>query len=1299
MASTRLAEHLLILEQHSVGLLNRAYNLVSFQGPAYNNPDLEKFAHKLGKEFPKAANKLKVSSTDRGFDLFQQRSTEISSSLKDFYYTFYDVAHYNEKCLNVFREVQPLLHALDIEVNPQFFKLFFSFFTNWIKLHIIMARCCAANHDNIKTFVQCYSRAHFLVTGNTEPKFNDVAGYIIDWYGKPTVYQKLRSMLDPHVETGVPNISAFVGAALLSAHKMLKGYCESHHTLQQRGLLSIVDKSEEMLSHKNENVHMQLLLLPQLKEWAIFGYMACPAELVNEQAQNTLLLALSDFVVMPLYRDLYIDIHSEVNDLYEDYRINTLKFKLSKFKTPARAITETYQQIVGRHLFFRRYLATELDSMSKFIRISYSGVTIAPKISMILALLRLSVAEIDWYYIHRHAIIQEELRPYKAPGRFTIPFDPVVSDLIHHVLAIRDVLLKHTARYVDGEKPLSVAAINTEVPQQQKVPSAFLQYYVKFLQQDVASMKNLLMTLPTLSDPARSTLETVITALEGVEQTIDHDGLIQSSFANLRNNLHRLNVLFITKTTFSPLPPQVPAFLGMFQNVMYHTQFLDGFDLLLFQEIVPFKNMIWFLPLMERDLITLTAGISGTVLQPGSPPPAPSRHAKNCVSLVRTLSDATFNVHKVCPEELPILSLRAATAIDKFLNHLTKTVCDGLSLLVKFYLQLRRGVSSLYAINLLQCDPKEIKLRSPGLESDLYDNTHPVDYQHADAANINIGINFSQPSSLRQSATFALAAQMCRIRSIRVYTYDLSPREYLTTALQAQIRFLVRSQVVPKLTDPNATSMNPQVDEELNTADPDATIKYNAEHFAQIAQHQRQLGMLQEGPKHQIRRPSLLLIAILNVLYLFHDLDRECNIGMGEICRLIMTTEFTGVYQHCGGEQIGSVTLDASQEGSATTHGPQLKTPILTYICNWYMNLFSRDFEPMNTTYNEMLDVYDGYPLGFDKRINDYRYSAFYPHLYTDPTELRVLVLLTGPRGVEFFNKHILTIVEVFTRKVFDIITKNINLLQQVRGRYTEPQVWLSAAEQLVEKDELLQYLAVVGNALQFRSMLSTCLKNLVQEQLPLVADILSQSVQVAQTFVDDYMFDSRIIEVKRYAESAAQNDFIMCDDLQLKEALRRLKNGPQDSRAWSLLPEAIGLSLYANTPFMQRTKYLTSSEGFNNNLHLVTQAARDLIGVFTALPEETRSITPNAPELIKAELRRFLRVAAFCVVTLPSSIGKPSTPENLILLEKYVDATSGTLTMSMLEPLVPAGLIRSQYIHQLEQSQDSTKMMLASDE
>jgi len=1292
MSTVKLAEHLILLEEHSHGLLNRAYNMIDFHPKLGDtSPDLEKFMKKLGAEFPKAADKLRFAPSEKGADNFSARATEIVSEIKAFYFTFSDAHNFNEQCSQLFRNIQPSLFNIDIETNPQMFRIFFSLFTNWAKLNILLSRSCHSNYDLVRQYVQSYARAHFITTGNTEKGFINAAGYCIDWFStKASVYARLRQLLDPHQDGSIPNISTYIGIAIQSTTKILKMF-EKPQTLLQRSLLSVIDKTDDMLQHKNQDVHMSLLLLPELREWVVYSYLLCPAELTQEANISTLVLALQDFVVLPLFRNQYINIHEEIDTLFSDYTIKTLKFKLSRQKNLVRDITENYSNLISQHTFYRRYLSTELETLHKFVRVSNSGVTISPKITLVLALLHLSTSEIQWYYIHRQAVVHDQLRPYRSSSKFTVPFDPTISDLINNAFLIRDALLKHTSRLVDGCKPLSVPAVNSFVPQTEKIPSAFLQYYTQVVLSDAVNVKqqyNLLIGRSQIPESARTITSEVITALEGVHGSLDHHNLPTIGFKNLRLNIQRLSILLVTKTpqqqTFNQ---DVNPILTTLRDVWYHTTYLDNLDHLLFQHIAPFKNMIWYLPVIQQDLTTLTAGIRGVPVQAGATAPPPSKHAKFCVSMVRTLSDAIYNVHKVCPEEIKSIPLRAANAIDSFLTLLTQAVCDGLVILSKFHIAARRHVSPLYAINLLNCDQSTLRQRQPGMESDLFDNTNPIDTSGVPIlAGVNnlppTGINYTEPIRHRQSCTFSLCAALCRIQSIRVYTYDLSPREYMTTALQAQIRFLVRSQVVPRLAE--GTGMNSEVDDVLNTAEPDVTIQTNADNFLAILQRARQAGVDQEGPTHQIRRPSLLLLSLLNVLYLFHDLDRECNIGVGEIVRLILTTEFTGIYPRCGGEHTARVAFDQSQSAPDQS-APALKTPILTFICNWYMNLFSRDLESMAITHNEMLDMYDGHSLGYDKHSKENRPSTFWAHLYTDPTELRVLVSLCGPRGVEFFNKYLIMIVQRFTKKIFDILTKNINLLNTVRGRYTEPLIWTNAAEQLSDKEELLLYTAVVGNALQFRSMLRTCLKQQVQEQVPLIADVLSQSVHVAQTFVSDYMFDSRVIGVKQFAEGAAMNDYIVCDDLQLKEALRRLKASAHDARAWSLLPELYGLALYAAPGYVQRAKYLTSSEAFKNNLHLVTYAIRDLIGVFSVLPEETKSITPNAPEAIRDELKRFLRVVAFCVVNLPSSQNQPSSPELMVLLEKFVDASQGFVSMSFLEDLIPYSSLRTHYIRFLE--------------
>jgi len=274
--------------------------------------------------------------------------------------------------------------------------------------------------------------------------------------------------------------------------------------------------------------------------------------------------------------------------------IKTLKFKLSRQKNLVRDITENYSNLISQHTFYRRYLSTELETLHKFVRVSNSGVTISPKITLVLALLHLSTSEIQWYYIHRQAVVHDQLRPYRSSSKFTVPFDPTISDLINNAFLIRDALLKHTSRLVDGCKPLSVPAVNSFVPQTEKIPSAFLQYYTQVVLSDAVNVKqqyNLLIGRSQIPESARTITSEVITALEGVHGSLDHHNLPTIGFKNLRLNIQRLSILLVTKTpqqqTFNQ---DVNPILTTLRDVWYHTTYLDNLDHLLFNILLHLRT-------------------------------------------------------------------------------------------------------------------------------------------------------------------------------------------------------------------------------------------------------------------------------------------------------------------------------------------------------------------------------------------------------------------------------------------------------------------------------------------------------------------------------------------------------------------------------------------------------------------------------------------------------------------------------------------------------------------------------------
>ncbi len=1175
---------------------------------------------KLGESFPKFSEKL---TKDKGMDLFSKRATELSTALHSYYYTFVDVLRFNDKAIDVLVRGARELTGLDLTTAPELTASYLNLLTVFIKLQLILSR----SFETAKCHIPSYARAHHLVSGNSETHYALIAQYVAD-FAKPLEFLRNDARLAP--------VGTFVGRTLMS-FSLLVAQLSDRVSYVRHGTFNVVDKPEDVVSQRGEATHKNILFLSHIREWILWSYMLFPAELAVDGAVDVLAVALADAFFLPVHRDEQFDVHAELETLFDDFQIKATKFKLSKHKKILKDAINDYEKTQTAHVELRRFLCSELQSVTALFRLAPQ--VVGPKLMLALALLRISRDEVMWYIRHIGC------KPYRASSKLVIGHDPYGLELLHRVMLLSD-LISENKRHV-------------ETFHREALAETARQY---------VAMKDVFVKACSLSPALGKLLESIAYGLAGA--------LTSPSFEALRLNIMRMS------TALAYTQSGIPAAAGgplatLLNQAVVHSRAADSLSKLV-ETHASFKNLHWFSTTVQAEF---------EAALPASP------SSVHTFSLVRTYAHATQNVHRVCPEELQLIGDTSAIAADQALRKVVAVAVSWVSELASDQNALRGSLNPSAAGYRLE----HTGIPMPGVESQPGGRT----------AHLKL--------SRQVKALGELAGAVLQSLSLVIFQYEFSPRQYLITGLQHAIRMVLRKLCV------------------------------------------------QTTGAVGIQRPSLVLHSLHAVYAAVTVLDQRCALGLGEIMRTVLQTEFAGVHPRAGGENIGATqglkamlnpdsvaaaqlsglnpsssppgVPSSSTSGSSTSTSSSvpaastaeaeraggLRDPILNTICKWYTWLISQELDTMGIMLNQQTQCFESRPYLNEK--GHVTKPAFDAQLYTDRNELLALAKLLGPHGIGVLQRHILAEVQKMVERVFALTSANIQLLGQVKGRFTESQLWLNSADQVQFKDEFLAASIIIGCALRFRRMLQAALREVTMQTAPLVAAAIDEAIAIERANAaanpsahpepspisspssasssptasgSSSGPGTRLGYLIRMAEACGA-PFEQAD-ASLRDSLRRFKTSPQDAHVWELLPEMYSICLSSST--WMESRYDIAADAHDSNVHTLCDTIRDLIVVFKHIPlpqqtsmSSTQQTPTNIAQAVRAELERFVECASHSLLNIGS---RPISHNNekpqgvprhmMVFLEQFVSACPGSLRMSKLEDCFPYTMLRTNYIQMYEQ-------------
>jgi len=775
----------------------------------------------------------------------------------------------------------------------------------------------------------------------------------------------LKTFSDPvkTLQSQCVSISDRIGATLSYLHPAIMKWSNGATSLMEHKVFNLIDEPAKLTMPIGEQSHLELQNMDKYRVWMMVGLLVCPSNFVKDGTSEMLKLVLKDTFVMPVFRDKSISIHEEFAKLVDNYKLD--KFKLSKHK---KVFKEAYSDPTSSALLhheLRTYLRHELHTALRLF--GEFPACIPPKIQMLFALLQLARNEVVWYFRHQGVV------PYKNK-KYNPVVDPNISYLIHYAFAVSELIANHK--------------------------KGVQQYYWDLLMGADVSHVNSLLTAFSAAAGASGASQLMSSIMAALPKLA-----IDDNFESIRLNWYRCSSALAESKHGVQLMAVSPLSAAMTQLIS-HTRNVDCIANQL-------KNHASFMDLYFYR--TALAELLREVVK------SPYGQAAHALSLVKVLSHALHNVHRIAPEEQAQIGKEAVTSGDGFLRSIVLAVEAAVKQLADKIKVLRSQTKPSRVAQRLQAAQQ-----SDNSSSSSKDQPHKQPLPGSESLFQNRAGVYSV-SQFRKTIS-DLCSAIHQNDTIVVYNIEFVPREYLIESMSHHIRASVRS-------------------------------------LAVVGKN--------------IARPTVLLNSLRDAMYAYQQVERNVNIDLSSIFRDVLLSEFTD--ESCGGagDALVSGELDGKEEkkdAGATT--------VIHAIAAWYQGLFARDlgvehgisFSPVKQAFvSRPISMAKGQPPAIHLDAE----------WFTDVNELRALVTLCGPYGVRVIDKALLSVVVRSVTVIRDCLIKNQPMLTMLSGRFTEHTLWQESINKLQHVEVLLTHTTVVGCVLHFRKLLRKALASVVNEKMP----------------------------------------------------------------------------------------------------------------------------------------------------------------------------------------------------------------------
>ena len=435
----RNAERLIILGDLGTGYLNRLHSLLSFKRPpVLFTTELDKFTKNLfTRKFPELPSDLPKQS---GFDAFRRNADAVRASLVDYALTLADCLTWLDAAwVSLQTLASPADVLFDLSVNSEVTHYFFTLVTRFVQVHLLIAQLDTPQHNLCGYYYALYvlkanpsalsSQSNAAVT--VPPSELDADYLRLATYLNATGRAPLRQL-----QGDFTTISVTIGNALCSpsfsnpvyAYSKLKSYSEHK--------LFTLDASHSLLHPATDVRYADLLNVDRIRQYIVYGFLVCPGELSRPGALELLKVALLNDLIIPLHRDVALNVQKEYGELFDGYSKG--KFTLKKHKKTLKEATGDQSSTLLFHAELRILLQQQASVLLPVYQDNPH--VLAPKLQQVLALMHACKEEVVWYIRHLgfHVLFSKSVKE-----REKALFDDHLSPLVHTITELTALIDRH----------------------------------------------------------------------------------------------------------------------------------------------------------------------------------------------------------------------------------------------------------------------------------------------------------------------------------------------------------------------------------------------------------------------------------------------------------------------------------------------------------------------------------------------------------------------------------------------------------------------------------------------------------------------------------------------------------------------------------------------------------------------------------------------------------------------------------------------------------------------------------------
>jgi len=275
-----------------------------------------------------------------------------------------------------------------------------------------------------------------------------------------------------------------------------------------------------------------------------------------------------------------------------------------------------------------------------------------------------------------------------------------------------------------------------------------------------------------------------------------------------------------------------------------------------------------------------------------------------------------------------------------------------------------------------------------------------------------------------------------------------------------------------------------------------------------------------------------------------------------------------------------------------------------------------------------------------------------------------------GPYGARVIDNEIIKAIVVCVTQIKEALQTNRQILEELKKTYLKESTCNETLKKFKSVDNFVSSSIIIGNCLQFRSLLREALQEVVRKKIPFIFETVNTAKDLypRNTFsVQDY------IPIDCYAQDCGID--ISTADTCLKVALTKLNATDGDKSLWALLPLMYAAAF--TSPIIKESQYRLAVEGHLNNTHSLVLTIDKLIIIMLSINNATEE------EQITKALRQYVEVSALILLRMKGENirNQPKELSSMFLfLDKFMHATR-LLTMDVLENSFPYALLRNTYL------------------